>query len=171
MDRTGKTFISLVGALVAGYSRIVFTREVEQVGKDMGFLKGTVGDKFYPFMRPFFDNIEVIEQYAKRDLKERVSMEPSQFMRGANLVDTLLIVDEAQNCDLATLKMAISRVGEGSKVVLCGSLNQIDRKEGDKEHNGLLTVIERFTGQSCFSHIHLVKDERSKLARLADELL
>lgn len=167
---TGKTFIALLGALWAGHSNIIFTREVQQVGKEMGFLKGGISEKFMPYMRPFFDNIEVIGQYAGKPMEGRVTLEPLQFMRGSSLLDTILIVDEAQNCSVEVLKMAISRAGKGSKVILSGSMNQIDGNF-TKENNGLATVIRAFTGQRLFSHVHLVHDERSELARLADELL
>lgn len=168
---TGKTFIALVGA-IAERRDIVFTREVVEAGREIGFLPGDSGEKFMPYMRPFFDNITEIERLANKDkLGNRVSLQPLQFMRGGTIRDSILIVDEAQNCTVEVLKMAISRAGKGTKVILCGSFNQIDPVELRKQNDGLTQVINAFKGQKCFSHIHLIKDERSNLARLADKLL
>lgn len=171
---TGKTFMALLGSLYLNRN-VTFTREIIQVGKEMGFLPGEVGDKFKPYMRPFFDNMEVIKENIDElkfnKLMEKVNLTPLQFLRGGTERFTTLIVDEAQNCTVDTLKMAISRAGEGSKVILCGSIEQIDDKKLNKESNGLSKVIKAFTGQKCFSHIHLHQDERSDLARLADTLL
>lgn len=171
---TGKTFLAMLGSLY-GTRRLTFTREIVQVGKEMGFLPGEVEDKFRPYMRPFFDNIEVIKGHMDEGkynkMMKRVSLTPLQFLRGGTERHTTIIVDEAQNCTVDTLKMAISRAGEGSKVILCGSMEQIDDKKLSKESNGLAKVIKAFSGQKCFSHIHLNKDERSELARLADILL
>ena len=171
---TGKTFLALLGSLY-GKRNLTFTREIIQVGREMGFLPGEVDDKFRPYMRPFYDNIDVIK--GKMDegkfnkLMKRVSLTPLQFLRGGTERYTTIIVDEAQNCTVDTLKMAISRAGEGSKVILCGSMEQIDDRKLNKENNGLAKVIKAFSGQKCFSHVHLYQDERSELARLADILL
>ena len=171
---TGKTFLAILGSLY-GKRNLTFTREIIQVGREMGFLPGEVDDKFRPYMRPFYDNIDVIK--GKMDegkfnkLMKRVSLTPLQFLRGGTERFTTIIVDEAQNCTVDTLKMAISRAGEGSKVILCGSMEQIDDGKLNKDNNGLAKVIQAFSGQKCFSHVHLYQDERSELARLADTLL
>lgn len=171
---TGKTFIALLGSIFT-QKQIVFTREVIEVGRSLGFLPGYIDDKFDPYMRPFKDNKTFITQSfsekEKKKLEERIETIPLQFLRGGTLTNTILIVDEAQNCSVDTLKMAISRAGMGSKVILCGSLEQIDNKELNKQTNGLTKVIEAFKGEKCFSHIHLYKNERGELATLADKLL
>ena len=167
---TGKTFIALLGSLYEGRS-IVFTREIEQVGKEMGYLAGDISEKFMPFMRPYFDNIDEIKKYSKKEFNKQVKLEPIQFMRGGTIRDSVIIVDEAQNCEVDVLKTIITRAGEGTKVILCGSYNQIDAKKLNKDSNGLTKVVKAFSGQKCFSYVHLLKSERSELARLADELL
>lgn len=169
---TGKTFISLLAALNRpDTQRIIFTREVQECGKSLGFLPGNIDDKFSPYMRPLWDNIEELEFYSGKVSSERILPIPMQFLRGSTVRDTLIIVDEAQNCKVDQLKMVISRCGSGSMVILLGSFNQIDTHGNDKDNNGLAKVIRGFRGQACFSHVHLVNDERSELARLADELL
>lgn len=171
---TGKTFLAMLGSLY-GERDLTFTREIVQVGREMGFLPGEVNDKFRPYMRPFYDNIDVIkgrmDEGKFNKLMKRVSLTPLQFLRGGTERFTTIIVDEAQNCTVDTLKMAISRAGEESKVILCGSMEQIDDNKLSRENNGLAKVIRAFSGQKCFSHVHLYQDERSELARLADTLL
>jgi PhoH-like ATPase len=169
---TGKTFISMLGALNRpDTQQIIFTREVQECGKSLGFLRGDMDAKFNPYMRPLWDNLEELEYYSHKRLAERFQTVPMQFLRGSTVRNTVIIVDEAQNCMVEQLKMVISRCGSGSMVILLGSFNQIDTRGNTKENNGLAKVIKAFAGQELFSHIHLINDERSELARLADELL
>lgn len=171
---TGKTFMAILGSLFQDRD-LTFTREIVQVGRELGDIPGDVSDKFAPYMRPFYDSMKVIRERVGeekfRKLMSRVELTPLQFLRGGTERNKTIIVDEAQNCTVDTLKMAISRPDDNGKVILCGSLEQIDDKKLNEETNGLTKVIRAFTGQKCFSHVHLFQDERSELARLADLLL
>lgn len=167
---TGKTFISLLGALAMS-ERVIYTREVVGVGRSLGLLPGELEEKFAPYLAGLWSNIEVLEELTFKRLADRVEPKPIEYMRGANIKDKYLIVDEAQNADKHLLKTLISRAGNGCKVILCGSFDQIDDKSLRGESNGFKQVIEAFEGVDLFSNNYLNKDKRSRLAMLADKLL
>lgn len=168
---TGKTFISLLGALSQNNVNVIYTRENIEVGRELGHLPGELGEKFAPYVGGLWDNTREIKRLTGTDYSKRVTVQPINFMRGRSIRDTILIVDEAQNIDKVIAKTLISRAGEGSKVILAGSYRQIDDKGLRNRKTGLQEVIEAFKGQEVFSHNHLVGDKRGILARLADELL
>lgn len=178
---TGKTLISLATALELQqqkkYKKILFGRNPVQLGEEMGFLPGDVGDKYGPFMGPLYDNLEVIEKYNKgkvsvSDLKRRIECTPISFLRGRSIDNAVLIIDEAQNLDAVTLRTILTRVGKYSKVVLLGSMNQIDDvKQKKKEKCDFQQVIDRLVSLPFVAHVELTKSMRSEWCATIDELL
>ena len=176
---SGKTFLTLMTALTGlqekRYERLVITRTLQAVGKDIGYLPGDVNDKMDPWMGAITDNV----RHAFKDLtyfslmKEKgiIEITPLAFIRGRTFNNTFLIVDEAQNSTIHELKTVITRVGEGSKIVLLGDIEQIDTPYIDSFSNGLTVVIEKLKEENLTGHITLMKGERSELATLASKVI
>ena len=176
---SGKTFITLMAALDAlqsgKYDRIVITRSIQPVGKDIGFLPGDIREKMAPWMAPLVDNF----RYAFKDMsyfemmldKGLIDIAPLSFIRGRTFNRSIVIVDEAQNATIHELKTIITRVGLESKVVLMGDTDQVDTPYIDKRSNGLSIVIDKLKDSPMAAHVHLSKGERSELATLASKVL
>ena len=176
---SGKTFLTLMAALSAlnqdQYDRIIITRSLQTVGKDIGYLPGTVKEKMDPWISPMMDNF----RHAFKDVsyfeimrdKGQIEVAPLSFIRGRTFSNSYLIVDEAQNSTIHELKTVITRVGENSKIVLLGDVEQIDTPYIDSLSNGLTIVIEKFKKESLAGHITLLKGERSSLATLASRII
>ena len=172
---SGKTFLTLMTALESLYSdsfeRIVVTRSIQPVGRDLGFLPGDVGDKMAPWMSPLVDNF----RHAFKDMsyfntmidKGQIDIAPLSYIRGRTFSNCFIIVDEAQNATIHELKTIITRVGENSKVILMGDTDQVDTPYIDRHSNGLAIVIDRLKDSELTAHVHLPKGERSSLATLA----
>jgi len=133
-------------------------------------------------MQPLFDNLSVIKNRFPTDSKEfrkieqmltdeKLVITPLTYIRGRSLSNIFFIVDEAQNLTPHEIKTIITRAGEGSKLVFCGDIEQIDTPYLDSGSNGLAYMTEKMRGQELFAHVHLVKGERSYLAELASRLL
>jgi len=178
---SGKTFITLMSA-IAGlnmklYERIVITRNIQPVGKDIGFLPGDMKDKMLPWMSPIIDNFR--HAFKDKDLtyfnammtKGTIEIAPLSFMRGRTFSNTLLIMDEAQNASIHELKTVITRIGEDSKIVLLGDIGQIDTPYIDALSNGLTIVAEKFKNENLAAHIQLKKGERSHLSAIAAKII
>lgn len=168
---TGKTFAALIAALQMKqerkYSTIVYGRNPMPIGEDMGFLPGGLDEKYGPYMGPLYDNLEAIASLSKdnlnpKELAQRIEMVPIAFLRGRSFRDTVLIIDEAQNLDLTALKAILTRVGDFSKVVLLGSMNQIDdprqRKQAKCDFEKVIDAIQDLPYVGC---INLTKSMRS----------
>jgi len=182
---TGKTLLALASALqVRKYYRQIFIARpvVPLSNKDIGYLPGDVESKLAPYMQPLWDNLKVIQdQFPETDknhqlintmVKEsKLVIEPLSYIRGRSLQRIFFIVDEAQNLTPHEIKTIITRVGEGTKIVLSGDIYQIDHPYLDSQSNGLSYLIDHFMGQKLYSHITLEKGERSELAELASNLL
>lgn len=176
---SGKTFLTLMSALSGIYSekydRIVITRSMQPVGKEIGFLPGTLDEKMSPWMSPIVDNFRCnfkdITYFEMMCQKRQIEVAPLTYMRGRTFNDSFIIVDEAQNATIHELKTIITRVGENSKVVLLGDVEQIDTPYIDKLSNGLSIVTEKFKDSEITGHIRLEKGERSPLATLASKVL
>jgi len=182
---TGKTLLALAAALEQrrGYHQICLARPVVPMGnRDIGYLPGDVKSKLDPYMQPLWDNLAVIrhglphegrEQKALAEMleQEKLSIAPLAYIRGRSLAHVFFIVDEAQNLTPHEVKTIITRAGERSKVVFTGDIHQIDTPYLDSQSNGLTVLIDRMKGQELFSHVNLVKGERSRLAELASTLL
>ena len=178
---SGKTYLSLMSALnLVGsqnsiYKRIIFTRPIQAVGKDLGFLPGDINDKMAPWLNPIVDNFRnAFGDLSYFDMmKERgiFDVAPLAFMRGRSFNDSYIIVDEAQNATIHELKTVITRVGQNSKILLLGDTDQIDAPYLDMKSNGLTQVIEKMKDSTYSTHINLPKGYRSDLASDAAKLL
>ena len=184
---TGKTLLAVAASLYKTvdenvYSRILVSRPTLPMGKDIGFLPGTIEEKLTPWMYPIVDNVELImrkDSRASRTIRgfrELVDMgilviEPLTYIRGRSIHNQYLILDEAQNLTPHEMKTIITRVGEGTKIVVTGDPYQIDNPYIDSSSNGLTYVVERFKTQEISAHITFTKGERSKLSELAANLL
>lgn len=187
MAGTGKTLLAVAASLFKTvdenvYSRILVSRPTLPMGKDIGFLPGTVEEKLTPWMYPIADNVELIMRQgirtgrAIRGFKELVEMgimviEPLTYIRGRSIHNQYLIIDEAQNLTPHELKTIITRVGEGTKIVITGDPYQIDNPYIDSSSNGLTYAVERLKKQVLTAHITFSKGERSRLSELAANLL
>ncbi len=182
---TGKTLLALAAALEQEnlYDQILLSRPVIPLkNQEMGFLPGDVKEKLGPYMIPLFDNLSVIKRVFKSTSREVVKIEemlksekllisPLAYIRGRSLSNTYFIIDEAQNLTPHEVKTIITRAGEETKLIFTGDIQQIDSPYLDMHSNGLSHLIEKLYGQELFSHINLVKGERSELSELAGKLL
>jgi len=184
---TGKTLLAIAAGLHKAteenvYQRLLVSRPIFPLGRDIGYLPGSVEEKLNPWMQPIFDNIEYLMGISQSDKRAGRSatelmhlnileIEPLTFIRGRSIPHQYMIVDEAQNLTPHEVKTILTRVGEGTKIVLTGDPYQIDNPYVDSESNGLTYTINRFKGQSIAATVTLSKGERSKLAELASNLL
>lgn len=184
---TGKTLLALAAGLQKvieeqAFHKLLVSRPVFPLGRDIGFLPGDIEEKLNPWMQPIYDNIELLLGLSKSDRKDGrsyaelfelgfVEIEPLTYIRGRSLPNVFMIVDEAQNLTPHEVKTIITRAGEGTKIILTGDPYQIDNPYIDSSNNGLTTVVERFKGELISGHITLSKGERSELAELATHLL
>lgn len=178
---TGKTFATLAAALQLKldkkYDKIAYARNPISCGAPMGYLPGDIDDKYDPFMGGLIDNLESICRHSAmkptlNDLKSKVETVPIAFMRGRSFENTLLIVDEAQNLDLMTLKTILTRVGNYSKVILLGSMNQIDDvHQLKKDKCDFQKVIEKLQDLPYVGYVELTQSMRSPICVELDNLL
>jgi PhoH-like ATPase len=184
---TGKTLLAIAAGLqkVAEenvYNRLLVSRPVFPMGKDLGFLPGDIEEKLTPWMQPIFDNVELLlsgheaEKRHSKGYKELMAMgildiEPLTYIRGRSIPNQFMIVDEAQNLTPHEIKTIVTRAGEGTKIVLTGDPYQIDNPYVDSSSNGLTYVVEKFKEQTISGHVTMMKGERSALAELAANLL
>ncbi|MBS4168678.1 PhoH family protein [Parachlamydia sp. AcF125] len=182
---TGKTLLALACGLrkvfdEGIYSRILVSRPIVPLGRDIGYLPGTKEEKLFHWMQPIYDNLEFLCESPSGQATDtlrwvmeskKVEMEAVAYIRGRSLPKMYIIVDEAQNLTPHEVKTIISRAGEGTKVILTGDPTQIDHPYLDKDSNGLTYAVGRFTDQRIYGHMFLEKTERSELAALAAEIL
>lgn len=184
---TGKTLLAMAAGLQRvvedkRYKKILISRPVIPLGKDIGYLPGTKEEKLKHWMQPIFDNLEFLTGQDDEDADSgaqidylletnKLEMEAVTFIRGRSLPKQFIVVDEAQNLTPHEIKTIVSRAGEGTKVVLTGDPYQIDNPYLDAESNGLTYLVEKFKGQPNFGHVTLTRSERSKLAAMAAQLL
>lgn len=184
---TGKTLLAIAAGLHKTaednvYNRLLVSRPVFPMGKDLGFLPGDIEEKLTPWMQPIFDNVELLlsghemEKRHSKGYKELMAMgildiEPLTYIRGRSIPNQYMIVDEAQNLTPHEIKTIVTRAGEGTKIVLTGDPYQIDNPYVDASSNGLTYVVERFKNEAIAGHVTMMKGERSDLAELAANLL
>jgi len=176
---TGKTFLTLVSAIESvmkkEMKRVVVTRTMQAVGKEIGFLPGDINEKVEPWMGSIKDNFRAaygsLMYYETMLQKGTIEITPISLIRGRTFNNTYIIVDEAQNSSIHELKTLITRVGENSKIVLLGDIDQIDTPYLDAKSSGLSIVIDKLKALKETGHVHLEKGERSNLATKASRLL
>jgi PhoH-like ATPase len=196
---TGKTLLAIAAGLKkvadeGAFRKMLVSRPIFPLGRDMGFLPGDIGEKLNPWMKPIYDNLELLLSNRTPDPVGRgpkggqqhhqpepeyqylldqkiIEVEPLTYIRGRSIPRQFLIVDEAQNLTPHELKTVLTRAGEGTKIVLTGDPEQIDNPYVDALSNGLTYTVERFKGSEIAGHITLRKGERSPLAELAAQLL
>lgn len=222
---TGKTFLALLSGLHQvlvehEYQKMLVSRPVIPLGRDIGYLPGTLEEKLYSWMLPIYDNVQQIvhatnadahlqevkheggqhekynEKYKKNGRRHRgkfqkkdhkgngnflslddlvkqdkISLEAITYMRGRSIPYQFILIDEAQNLTPHEVKTLVTRVGDGSKIVLAGDPYQIDSPYLDFSSNGLVVASERFKGQELFGSVYLPTSERSRLSELAGKLL
>ncbi len=184
---TGKTLMAIAAGLSkiteeALYQKLLVSRPVFPLGRDIGYLPGDVEQKLNPWMQPIYDNVEFLMNLSRADKKAGrgyheltdlgiLEIEPLTYIRGRSIPNQFIIVDEAQNLTPHEVKTIVSRVGEGTKIVLTGDPFQIDNPYVDSTNNGLVHVVNRFKNEKLAGHLTLTKGERSALAELAANLL
>lgn len=182
---TGKTLLALACGLrkvfdEGTYTKILVSRPVVPLGRDIGFLPGTKEEKLFNWMQPIYDNLEFLCDSSGNEPNEtlrwvmeskKIEMEAVTYIRGRSLPKMYIIIDEAQNLTPHEIKTIISRAGEGTKVILTGDPTQIDNPYLDKDSNGLSYVVGKFSDHRIYGHVYLEKTERSELAALAAEIM
>lgn len=181
---TGKTLMALAAGLFktldeGRFQRLLVSRPIFPMGRDIGYLPGDVEQKLNPWMQPIFDNVEFLmgaDKKAAGRAQELINqgmlnIEPLTYIRGRSIPNQYLIVDEAQNLTPHEIKTIVTRAGQGTKVVLTGDAYQIDNPYVDSATSGLTYSVERMKGQRISAHVTLSKGERSELAELAANIL
>ncbi|MEN3013201.1 MAG: PhoH family protein [Endomicrobiia bacterium] len=185
----GKTLLSLGCGLHKVieeklYRRLLISRPVVPMGRDIGYLPGTKEEKLSSWMGAIYDNLDFLVgkmyKYDSEKLQSTIEyffnsglieVEALTYLRGRSLPNQFFIIDDAQNLTPHEVKTIISRAGENTKIVLTGDPFQIDNPYLDASSNGLVYLVDKFKGQEIFGHITFTKTERSQLAALAAELL
>lgn len=207
LSGSGKTLLALAAALeqlkgignpeFAHYDKLIVTKPVQPVGKDIGFLPGTLQEKMEPWISPIKDNLNYLmgskrgnlarvrgtktdNGWAKTDnnaylslMQEKglIEIEAITFIRGRSIPNAFIVIDEAQNLTMHELKTIITRVGDGTKIILTGDIEQIDNVHVDAYTCGLTYAIEKFKEYDLAGHVTMLKGERSALATLASQIL
>ncbi len=183
---TGKTLLAIAAGLECAitkqnYSRVLVSRPIVPMGRDLGFLPGDINEKLGPWMQPIFDNIDFLfgNQRARNEMttwdelinQGLLHVEPLTYIRGRSLPQQFMIVDESQNLTPHEIKTIITRAGEGTKIVLTGDSEQIDNPYLDSLNNGLVYTIDKLKGEEIVAHVKLQVGERSPLSEIASKLL
>ncbi|MDZ4198221.1 MAG: PhoH family protein, partial [Kiritimatiellia bacterium] len=181
---TGKTLLAVAAGLYGTvdrklYRKVLVSRPTLPMGRDIGFLPGTVDEKLTPWMQPVFDALDLLasgrdgSKRTREMLEEggHVGVEALSFIRGRSLHHQFVIVDEAQNLTPLEVKTIITRVGHGSKIILTGDIYQIDNPYVDSTSNGLSTAVGKFCGTGLAAHVTLTRGVRSELAELAANVM
>ncbi len=190
---TGKTLVAVAAGMAKvfneeRYDKLLVARPIMPMGRDIGYLPGSKDDKLSAWMQPIFDNVGYLlstrgapMQHAdSKSTEQRIAqlmdsgklvLEPLTYIRGRSIPHQYMIVDEAQNLTPHEIKTIISRIGEGTKVILTGDVQQIDNPYLDAASNGLAYAVERMKGLRIVGHVTMNKSERSELASLAASLL
>ncbi len=178
---TGKTLLAAAAATQLtldkkAYQKILMSRPIQPVGKDIGYLPGTKEEKMQPWIQPLMDNLEYLFDNNKGNLEMYFSngiyeVEAITYIRGRSIPNSFIIIDESQNLSVDEVKTIMTRVGENTKIVLTGDIDQIDNNLIDAVSNGLTYAVEKFKEFDIAGHITLMKGERSELSKLASQIL
>lgn len=157
------------------YDRLIVSRPIQPLGKDIGFLPGTMEEKMLPWLMPIQDNLKFLmgdktslQMYID---KGKIEVEALTYIRGRSIANAYIVIDEAQNLTKHEIKTIITRIGEGSKIILTGDIEQIDNVYVNETSNGLAHAIEKFKEYPIAGHVTFRKGERSELATLASKVL
>jgi len=158
------------------YDRMIVSRPVQPLGKDIGFLPGTMEEKMLPWLMPIQDNLQFLVGGDKKTLqmymeKGKIEIEALTYIRGRSIANAFIIIDEAQNLTAHEIKTIMTRVGEGTKIVLTGDIEQIDNVYVNETSNGLAHAVEKFKFYPLAGHVTFTKGERSEVATLASKIL
>jgi PhoH-like ATPase len=186
---TGKTLLALAAGMSKvfneeRYDKLLVARPIMPLGRDIGYLPGDKDEKLTAWMQPIFDNLAYllstrgshIQNAESHSTEQRIQklmadgklvLEPLTYIRGRSIPHQFIIVDEAQNLTPHEVKTIVSRVGEGTKIVLTGDIGQIDNPYLDQSSNGLAYAVEKMRGIPLAGHVTLAKSERSELASIA----
>lgn len=182
---TGKTLLAIAAGLEMTigrekYNRLLVSRPVQPMGRDLGFLPGDVNEKLGPWMQPIFDNMDFLfgvhrgpgtHNYEELINEGLLHIEPLTYIRGRSIAGQYLIVDEAQNLSPHEVKTIITRAGEGTKIILTGDCQQIDSPYLDEVNNGLVYCLDRLKSEDIIAHTVLKVGERSALSEVASKHL
>ena len=181
---SGKTLLAIAAGLEqtvgngkAKYKKIVISRPVQPLGKDIGFLPGTMEEKMLPWLKPIADNIDNITSEEEGNLMEyyldqgKLEIEALTYIRGRSISNAFMIIDEAQNLTAHEVKTILTRVGDNTKIILTGDIEQIDNIYTNETSNGLTYAVEKFKHEKISGHVTFKKGERSKLATIASQIL
>ncbi len=180
---SGKTLCAIaaglqqtIGLRENPYDRMIVSRPVQPLGKDIGFLPGTMEEKMLPWLMPIQDNLQYLVGGDKNTLKMymdkgKIEIEALTYIRGRSIANAFIIIDEAQNLTAHEIKTIMTRVGEGTKIVLTGDIEQIDNVYVNETSNGLAHAVEKFKEYPIAGHVTFTKGERSEVATLASKVL
>jgi predicted ribonuclease YlaK len=186
---TGKTLVTQAVGLhrlteAQDFRKLMYTRMQTQIGVDLGALPGTVGEKTYPFMRPFLDNLDAMDASAKRayhyfttggEDKQRIFFDAIQTMRGGSFMQMFVMTDEAQNLDTHTIATVATRPVTGTKIVFLGNFAQIDDERLRKpETNGLYRLLAGLYDKGAheyFDHVNLTEVMRHPVVDVVEQIL
>ena len=181
---SGKTLMAIAAGLqqtigLRGdnpYSRLIVSRPVQPMGKDIGFLPGSLEEKMLPWLMPIQDNLQHLLGNNKNALEMyidsgKIEIEALTYIRGRSISNAYIIIDEAQNLTKHEIKTIITRIGEGTKIVLTGDIEQIDNVYVNETTNGLAHAVEKFKEYPLAGHVTFKKGERSDVATLASKVL
>ena len=158
------------------YDRLIVSRPVQPLGKDIGFLPGTMEEKMMPWLMPIQDNLQFLVGGNKNTLQMfmdngKIEIEALTYIRGRSIANAFIIIDESQNLTSHEIKTIMTRVGEGTKIVLTGDIEQIDNVYVNETSNGLAHAVEKFKEFPIAGHVTFTKGERSEVATLASKVL
>lgn len=182
---TGKTLLALASSLKMVeddkiYKNLLITRPIIPMGRDIGYLPGEKEEKLRPWMQPIYDNLEFLCSKGENPKElvtdmmnglTNIQIDALTYIRGRSIPEQMIIIDEAQNLTKHEVKTILTRVGEGSKIVLVGDPEQIDHPYLDAYSNGLTYVIEKLKDQEIAGHVNLTKGVRSKVAQVCANIL
>jgi PhoH-like ATPase len=182
---TGKTLLAMAAGLKRTvldreFRRLIVARPTISMGKELGFLPGSLDEKLAPWMQPIHDALEMLsdlnmghDHRRSSDLMRSGSIvvEALSYIRGRSIANQFMIIDEAQNLTPLEAKTIITRVGHGTKIIFTGDPYQIDNPYVDSSSNGFNYIVSKFKGEALAAHIELQKGERSELAEIAANLL
>jgi PhoH-like ATPase len=182
---TGKTLMAMAAGLKRTvldreFRRLVVARPTISMGKELGFLPGSLEEKLSPWMQPIHDALEMLsdlnmghDHRRSGDLMRSgmIVVEALSYIRGRSIANQFMIIDEAQNLTPLETKTIITRVGHGTKIIFTGDPYQIDNPYVDGSSNGFNYIVSKFKGEALAAHVELQKGERSELAELAANIL